>query len=79
VWWDATKRLIRFRRTTRVTLPDGTIVERGFEQQKHPVSAGEVRSWLEAHGFTIASFCGDYAGSPFTTESERAIFWARKD
>lgn len=79
IWWDAPRRLVRFRRSTRVTLPDGSAVERELVQQKHPVSTQEVRSWLEAHGLAIARHCGDYSGGPYTNASERAIFWARKD
>jgi hypothetical protein len=79
IWWDAARRLVRFRRNTKVTLPDGTAVEREFVQQKHPVSTGEVRSWLEASGFVITDSYGDHFGGPYTSVSDRAIFWARKD
>jgi SAM-dependent methyltransferase len=78
VWWDARRRLVRFRRRTRVALPDGTVVEREFIQQKHPVSTAEVRSWLTAHGLAVVRLCGDYDGAPYTDDSERAIFWAEK-
>jgi SAM-dependent methyltransferase len=78
VWYDAPKRLVRFRRRTRVVLPDGQVVERENVQQKHPPSTGEVRGWLEAHGFEVEHLCGDRTGSPYTESSKRAIFWARK-
>ena len=42
------------------------------------MSAAEVRGWLEKHGFEIESFFGDRAGRPYTDDSPRAIFWARK-
>jgi SAM-dependent methyltransferase len=55
---------------------------KGFEveyiQQKHPISKGEVQTWLERYGFVIEKTFGDRAGSPYTPASERAIFWARK-
>ncbi|MCC7352765.1 MAG: class I SAM-dependent methyltransferase [Anaerolineae bacterium] len=78
IWWDAPRRLIRFRRCTKVTLPDGKIIKKEYVQQKHPASAVEVRAWLESHGFTIERTCGDCAGNPYTEASGRAIFWARK-
>lgn len=78
VWFDVPKRLAKFRRITKVKFPDGKGIEQEYFQQKHPVSTGEVRSWLEAHGFVIEQLCGDRKGNPYTTESDRAIFWARK-
>jgi SAM-dependent methyltransferase len=76
IWWDAPRRLIRFRRRTRVTLPEGSVVESEYVQQKHPVSAVEVQTWLEAHGFVVERMYGDRAGNRYTDASGRAIFWA---
>jgi hypothetical protein len=70
--------LARFRRVTKVTLPDGNTAEREYVQQKHPVSAVEVRAWLKTHGFTVEQVYGDRSGSPYTEGSPRAIFWAVK-
>lgn len=67
-----------FRRCTKVTLPDGSIVEKECVQQKQPVSTVEVQTWLEANGFVIEQLYGDRAGNPYTETSSRAIFWARK-
>jgi len=78
IWWDARRRLVRFRRCTKVTLPDGSIIKKEYVQQKHPVSAVEVQTWLEAHGFVIGRLYGDRAGSPYAETSSRAIFWAKK-
>jgi SAM-dependent methyltransferase len=78
IWYDASARLVRFRRSTRVALPGGQIVEKEYVQQKHPVSTIEVRAWLNTHGFVIEQLYGDRAGNPYTETSERAIFWARK-
>ncbi len=78
VWYDVPRRLARFRRLARVTLPNNQVVEQEYIQQKHPVSAVEVRQWLEDHGFTVEQAWGDYAGNPYAETSERAIFWARK-
>jgi hypothetical protein len=78
VWYDVSRRLAKFRRCTKVTLPDGSIVGQEYVQQKHPVSAVEVRMWLEIHGFTVERTFGDRAGNSYTETSARAIFWARK-
>ncbi len=78
IWYDAPRRLVRFRRRTRLTSPDREIIEREYIQQKHPVSTAEVRSWLIAHGFVVERLYGDWDGTPYSRESERAIFWARR-
>ena len=78
IWYDIPGRLARFRRSTKVTLPDGSIVEKTYLQQKHPVSQVEVQTWLEAHGFTVERLYGDRAGNPYTDSAKRAIFWAEK-
>ena len=77
-WWDAPRRLVRFRRGTRVTLPDGSVVEKDYIQQKHPVSTLEVRVWLEKHGFVVRHLFGDRMATHYTDKSDRAIFWAEK-
>ncbi len=78
IWCDAPHRLVRFLRKTCITLPDGEIIERQYEQQKHPVSANEVHTWLEKHAFSIEGWFGDREGSAYTPASPRAIFWASK-
>lgn len=78
VWFDTPTRLARFRRRARVTLPDGKIIEQEYIQQKHPVSKGEVQNWLEKHHFVIEGVFGDRSGAPYTHNSPRAIFWARR-
>ena len=78
IWYDAARRLVRFRRRTYVTLPDGQGIERTFEQQKHPVSRMEVQTWLEQHGFTIEGLYGDRSGGPYAEAGTRMIFWAKK-
>lgn len=77
-WFDAPNRLARFRRWTEITAPDGNKVVREYIQQKHPVSTGEVRGWLEQFGFVIEHLFGDRQGTTFTEKSGRAIIWARK-
>lgn len=78
IWFDIPNRLAQFRRTTRVLLPDGSKIEREYFQQKHPVSAVEVQSWLERSGFIIEKLYGNHQANPYSREANRAIFWARK-
>jgi SAM-dependent methyltransferase len=78
VWFDAPGRLARFRRRTRVTLPDGNTIEQEYIQQKHPVSQREVQDWLENYGFAIDDIYGNHDGVAYTDLSPRAIFWARR-
>ncbi len=78
-WYDAARRLVRFRRRFYITLPAGQGIERTFEQQKHPVSRAEVQTWLEQHGFTVEGLYGDRRGGPYLESGTRMIFWARKN
>jgi len=78
IWFDAPKRLAKLRRSTKLTFPDGSAVEREFIQQKHPVSTDEVQIWLETHGFIVKGKYGDRLGNPYEETSDRAIFWAKK-
>jgi SAM-dependent methyltransferase len=78
VWFDVKKRLARFHRVTRLTYPDGGVEQAEAYQQKHPVSAGEVRAWLEKHGFQIEQQLGDRQGNPYQDDSPRAIFLAAR-
>jgi hypothetical protein len=47
--------------------------------QKYPPSTGEMRGWLEKHGFVIEALWGDRQRTPYTDASGRAVFWARKN
>lgn len=77
-WYDAAERLVRFRRRVRVARPDGEVLEAHYEQQKHPVSAAEVASWLADHGFSVLRRSGDHQGGRLDAGWRRAIFWAIK-
>lgn len=78
VWFDAPARLARFRRQVKAIFPDGRVVEQEAVQQKHPVSTGEVKGWLEKHGFTVEQQYGTRKRETYTDSSPRAIFWAKK-
>ena len=79
IWFDAPQWLTRFRRRTKVTLPDGNVIEQEYIQQKHPVSKDEVQNWLETYGFRIEGMYGDHDGASYTDTSPRAIFWAGRN
>ena len=78
IGFDAALRLWRCRRRTTVIFPDGRQTTNEYVQQKHPCSTGEVRGWMEGHGFVVEHLFGDRTGNPYTDASGRAIFWARK-
>lgn len=79
IWFDAPQRLVRFRRHTKVTLPDGNSMEQEYIQQKHPVSKSEVQGWLEKYSFKLDGIYGNHDGTPYADTSPRAIFWARRN
>lgn len=75
---DAKARIWRARRTILVRHPDGRTETFTHLEQKHPVIHDEVATWLAGHGLVIEQSFGDHAGSPYTPDSPRAIYWARK-
>jgi hypothetical protein len=77
-WFDRPARLVEFRRRVSIASPDGQVSYHIFCQQKHPVSAVEVRYWLERQGMKVEQAYGDHHGSPYSETSPRAVFWARK-
>jgi L-amino acid N-acyltransferase YncA len=79
VWFDTATRLWLARRGVTVTRTDGRANCIEMVQYKHPVSKDEVAGWLDRHGFVIEQTFGDRVGNPYTPESPRAIFWARKE
>ena len=76
---DAQARIWRARRTILVRHPSGRTETCTHLEQKHPVSRDEVAGWLTAHSLTIEQSFGDHAGNPYTPDSPRATFWARKE
>lgn len=72
IWFEAPRRLARFRRCTKVTVPNGKVVEQEYIQQKHPVSKEEVQGWLKKQGFSIERVYGNYDSSPYLDTSPRA-------
>jgi len=57
---------------------DGTESRTIYTSHKRPVSAAEVEGWLQKHNFEVVEKLGDRQGNPYTSDSNRAIFWARK-
>jgi SAM-dependent methyltransferase len=78
IWSDPGARLWLARRGTTVIHPDGSTRTHEWIESKHPVSKDEVAEWLPKHGLVIENLFGDRKGSPYSPESPRAIFWARK-
>lgn len=79
IWFDIAQRLVRYRRRTIITFPDGNIKTEEYLMQCHPPSKVEMQTWLEKYGFVVEQIFGDRAGNPYTETSNRAIFWAKKD
>jgi SAM-dependent methyltransferase len=78
VSFDASTSTSHFRRKIIKRSPEGEEEVHECTGMKHPVTKAEVESWLLRHGFGIEQLFGDRKGNPYTPESERAIFWARK-
>jgi len=76
--FDEEQSILYMKRTWFIRTPDG--VENCVEYlcSKHPVGAEEVEGWLDKYGFQILKMFGDRHGNPYTSESARAIFWAKK-
>jgi SAM-dependent methyltransferase len=78
VWFDSSRRLVRFERKTTATSSDGKVTESVCIQQKHPPSIAEMESWIGNCGFQILSSVGDRSVNPLLLSSPRATYWAKK-
>ena len=78
IWFDITRRLVRYRRSMTITFQDGSTKTEEYLVQCHPPSKVEMQTWLESHGFTVNQVYGNRAGNLYNEESPRAIFWAEK-
>jgi len=77
--FDEATRALAIRREWLVRTPEGAEIRREYLAQKRPVSAGDVRRWLAAHGLRVLAVYGDRKGAPHAPgRSPRAIFWAEK-
>jgi len=77
-WFDIPQRLVKYRRSTRITFADGSIRTKEYIVQCHPPSKVEMQTWLEKYGLVVEQVFGDRAGNPYEDASNRAIFWAKK-
>ncbi len=77
IWYDAPKRLVRFRRTVEIISPDGKRTRKEWIEQKHPPTTVEMKAWLIKYGFAVENLWGNRDRSPYTDESVRAVFWAK--
>ncbi|MCP4425977.1 MAG: class I SAM-dependent methyltransferase [Chloroflexi bacterium] len=76
--FDRLNEILEIERTWFKRTPDGIETEVKYSGKKRPVRAMEVKDWLTKHGFVILDLFGDRKGKPYTPESNRAIFWAKK-
>lgn len=76
--FDDKENIFYMKRSCYKRMADGKEEYIEYIGKKHPVSAGEVKDWLQKYNFEIIHLFGDRKGNPYTKESERAIFWARK-
>ncbi len=76
--FDEENKTTVFRRFITVYKPNGQVLKKQFRQQKHPVSNSELCNWIERHGFKVIEHFGDRLGAPFTEESNRSIYWLKK-
>ena len=80
IWVNREKRLWKAQRRIEVVYPSGRQEERTYLQQKHPVSAEEVKGWLNEYGFKILKmYSGLKHKEKFKKGSKRATFLARKN
>lgn len=77
VSFDAVLGVLHMECTLYIRDPSGVEKQERYMAKKHPVSAAEVEKWLAKHGFSILHLFGDRKGNPYTSQSERAIFWAQ--
>ncbi len=78
IWFDIAQRLVRYRRRTKITYPDGKTKTVEYLVQCHPPSVAEMIEWLDKYGFIIEQIYGDRYGSPYKDTSDRAIIWAKQ-
>lgn len=75
---EPAKGLMHIKRTWYTRTADGVEATEEYMGSKRPTNGEEVKRWLTTAGFTILKSYGDTQGSPFTSTSPRAIFWAIK-
>ena len=79
IWVDRKKRLWKAKRRIEVIYPNGKKEEKTYIQQKHPVSAEEIKGWLNEFGFEILEmYSGLKQKEKFKKGSKRVTFLARK-
>lgn len=76
--FDDEHQVLEMKHTWYTRSTDGKEIIVEYLCSKHPVSAKEVKFWLKKYSFHILKIFGDRQGNPYTMESNRAIFWAKK-
>jgi len=76
---DRSNRIWRAKRRVDIKYPDGKQESKSFLQQKHPVSAFEIKDWLQDIGFNIIKIWADIENKQeFHQGADRATFVAVK-
>lgn len=72
------RNILDFTHKLYIRTPDNKEETIVYKRSKHPVTAMEVKGWLEESGFSILQIYSDWQGNPFNNDSKRGIFWAVK-
>ena len=78
ILFDSVDEVLEIERTWLKRTPDGMETKVHYIGKKRPVGAAEVEIWLLKHGFSILALFGDREEKPYSAESNRSIFWAKK-
>ena len=70
--------LMHIKRTWYTRTADGVESTEEYMGSKRPINGEEAKRWLNTAGFKVLKSYGDTQGSPFTSTSPRAIFWAER-
>ena len=76
--YDLATQTLIWKSRAECTSPDGKMVVREYDCPLHYFFRFEVEWMLEACGFEVEALYGDFARSPFTTESPEIVCVARR-
>ncbi len=78
VRFDQNKNVLHMKRTWFYRSADGSEFYTEYLSSKHPIAAHEIESLLHKYNFKIKKKLGDREGNSYSSDSNRAIFWAEK-
>lgn len=76
--YDAAKKIEVSSRRYEITDLQGHTETHTLEVKKYFPSLEEVLGWLEHEGFDVVNLYGDFNKSPISSDSYKAIIWAKK-